>query len=240
MLSRLSFALLLFALLPSGSASAAVIQAFWSGQVTSADDPNAVIFQNAQSLIGSRVTLSITYDSSRARSISAGQSIDSSAVNGDLPAFISQSLNIGGQEITGFNFLTQSVRLLSFPNALDNFSNSGSSVELFNSIVTVRQLRAQIADFSNFIVPESLDEPFVWQGGPLQTNSGQLIYTANNFRENISLFSASAAFRWDSVTVSRVESVSPIPGPASGLLLITALVGGSLVLRRKRSAEASA
>jgi hypothetical protein len=233
-LIRLFPFLTVLATLSIGSANAAVMQAIWSGEVTSAEDATAVLFQNAPSLIGAPVTFAFTYDSSRALPITGGQSIDSSNLFGDIPALISQSLVIGGQPILGFDLLRQTVRMHTFPTTFDRFTIDGSSFGQLNTIVTVRQLRAQIADYSDIIDPESLDEPFDWQGGPLQFNVGQLSYRSFDFRDDTTLFSASAEFRWDRVTISRVNDISPVPGPASGLLLVTAIVGGALAQRRKR------
>lgn len=214
------------------------MRAVWSGEVVSASDSSSVIFQDPASLIGSQVTLTTVYDTTRGFEATLGsESLSTSNALGQ-PVYLSQSLTIGALSFENFAGGNQFVRLIEYPISFDTFINGDTSVTIFNDVVTVRQVIAQVANFSDFL-PGSLGQPFIWQGGGLDVNRGELVYTQSNFRTQTSIFSARADFRWNSLLVTRDADLSVVPTPTSALLLFTAFFSTYLLLNRARRSPQS-
>lgn len=227
LLRVLAIALLTFVTLRS-AAEAALVEAVWSGTVKGATDVTQTLASDPATLVGQSVKFRSVYDTSVGRvSTPTFQGISGGVFLGPS-IFRELSFTLGNRNLLTFGLGREERVSISFLGAMTEFSVTRSVSEgrfppdaFSNSIAASILLRAQDA-------PTSLETPFTWKKSDGGQFSGAFSDFIFSFETGAVRRSVTLDLDWTSV------SVSVVPGPASGLLLFTALVSPLIAARFKK------
>lgn len=228
MFRALFFALAAVSFFSSG-VQAAIMEAVWTGKVVAAEDQKQTLASDPALLVGLPVTYRAVYDTSVGRASSpSGQSITGGLMVGPN-IFRSQSFTVGGLRLPQPSFVGyyDSVELAGLVSGAYQFSIRSSVSEGRISEPLAWSISVSLLLGSAY-GPLSLETPFAWDqedGGEASGAFNDQVYSFEfqGYRKYISL-----GLAWDSVRVSAV------PGPASGLLLLSGLLTAIISARVRR------